>query len=140
MHPDVHELPTTIQWSATDPSSGFFDPTDVNRTSAGLVERFTALLERGEGYFEISGDDVYPLLTLGFRGEIAVIQRFTSAENVEILLGDGTVSAGTVEVLVMNEVCEFDAGLASSFRRGQEVLNRFLSGAKTTDVETWIDL
>jgi hypothetical protein len=87
-------------WVATEPRSGRFSGVETRSDVAGLSERFNELRLRGQVYLEVRMPDrEYPVVTVGFREDYAVIHLFSDAEQVSRLRGDGTVpSSAVVEV------------------------------------------
>ena len=129
-----------LWWAATDPASGRFEAAPCRSIIDPLAARFEALTARGEGYLQVSGVEDYPVVALGFRGDVAVIQAFTSGESVSVLNGDGSVASGTAEVLVMDDLCVFGAHNACTLQRGWSVIELFWSGAAITDLGEWTEL
>lgn len=138
--PDASDFGPQQWWAATDPESGRFEITPRRSGLELLAARFETLTTRGQGYVHVSGADDYPVVALGFRGDVAVIQAFTSGESVSVLNGDGPVASGTVEVLVMDDLCVFSAHNACTLQRGWSVIELFWSGVAIADLGEWTEL
>lgn len=72
-----------VVWAATSPDDGQFSPHEVVSTVEQLERRFLDLRARGEGYLEVRlQHQDFPLLTMGFRGDHAVIHAADSPESI----------------------------------------------------------
>ena len=138
--PDASDFGPQQWWAATDPRSGRFETTSRRSGLELLAARFETLTTRGRGYVHVSGADDYPVVALGFRGDVAVIQAFASGESVSVLSGDGSVASGTVEVLVMDDLCFFSARNACTLQRGWSVIELFWSGVALANLGEWTEL
>jgi hypothetical protein len=119
----------SVTWAATDTATGRF-VAEERRTGLGeLRDQVDALRRsRGEGYLEVRlPDREFPVVTLGFRGERAVLHVFEDAETVSLHPGDGTTPAdAVVEVPVMDEPAVFSGDMASSLDAAWSLLHRLL--------------
>jgi len=74
-----------VVWAATSPDDGRFSPHEVVTTVEQLERRFIELRARGEGYLEVRlPDRDFPVLTMGFRGDHAVIHAAESRESIAL--------------------------------------------------------
>src|SRR5204863_114447 len=88
----VPEVNMGVVWTATLPESGRFSPFESCSKVSDLSYRFNELRSRGQGYLELRLEDsAFPQLTLGFRNDHAVIHVITNAEQMSLVVGDGTV-------------------------------------------------
>lgn len=97
-------------------------------SEAALTGVFDELRVLGSGYLEVRhADSYFPALTIGFRAEHGVVQRFDSAESISILHGDGTILCeAAVEVPVMTDSVTFSGEFVSSLDRSWTVVHQFL--------------
>jgi hypothetical protein len=129
-----------VVWAATLPASGRFDPVENRSDVETLNDRFAELRARGEGYVEVRRIDEFPVLTVGFRGSVAVVQALTSPEATSLLEGDGSASGEMVEVLVMDETAEFSAQAGFGVDRAWGLVQDFLRGKDLRELGEWIEL
>ncbi|GHD54410.1 hypothetical protein [Streptomyces galbus] len=119
----------SVTWAATDTATGRF-VAEERRTGLGeLTDHVDALRRcRGEGYLEVRlPDREFPVVTLGFRDERAVLHVFEDADTVSLRPGDGTTPAdAVVEVPVMDEPAVFSGDMASSLDAAWSLLHRLL--------------
>jgi hypothetical protein len=128
-----------VVWAATSPTSGRFDPVETSSDVEILNDRFAALRARGEGYVELRRSEDFPVLTVGFRGSVAVVQVLTSPEAISLLEGDGSIQAGQVEVPVMDETAEFAGQAAVNVDHAWTLVQGFLGGRDLSELGHWID-
>jgi hypothetical protein len=107
-----------------------------------LLERFDALRSQGQGYLEVEMlDDESPLLTVGFRGDHAVVHLSTGPESMSLLTGDGSVRPGdTVQVRIMDDPSEFTGDVVISVDRARQVVLDFIRGRVPGDLGEWFEL
>ncbi|MEW2468984.1 hypothetical protein AB0919_28830 [Streptomyces sp. NPDC046994] len=123
---------SSVEWAATSPRSAGFSAVGRCSDVQGLSNLHKELRTRGQGYIEVrppTGE--FPLLTMGFRGDHAVIHLFQDTETVSLLVGDGSVAANAViDVPTMDEEavhrifcpeCRPCVGPHAVFRRNREV-------------------
>lgn len=132
----------SVAWSMTSPESGRFSPSERHSEERELTESFNALRSRNQGYVEVHfGDAQFPLLTLGFRGDKAVIHLFVNEESVSLLVGNGSMSSDeTIEVPVMDDVTPFAGDFALSVDEGWEIVQKFLRTGTFEDLGEWCEL
>ncbi len=103
-----------------------------------LVE-FLAL-DRGYLELRLSGQD-YPVLTMGFDSQLAVIDCFRSQDQMALLHGDGSKEAyEVVHVPVYDEFASFTGAFAMTLGRARETLLRFARGTPITALGQWFEL
>ena len=133
----------TIVWSATSPTSGRFESSRETEAPE-LFRRVDELRAAGSGYVEAGpASQELPYLTLSFKDDQAVIERFNQDGSMSVLLGDGTTPEDAdVYVPTMDDPdpAWFSGAFASTVERGVTVLRRFLDGAASDDLGEWFDL
>jgi hypothetical protein len=123
-----------VVWSATELGSRRFRPTPVRSDPAKLENHFRQLCRRRiRGYIEVEVPDVEsPQLTIGFRGEYAVIHMLvvTPVAQSFLLAGDGTVpNDAYVQVPVMDELARFAGDVVLDVHRAWDLVRAFLRRA-----------
>jgi hypothetical protein len=133
---------TPVVWAATSPVSGRFSPAETRSDVADLSERFNELRSHGQGYLEVRlPDRDHPNLTMGFREDYAVIHLFTSAEQVSLLVGDGTVPPGdVVEVPIMDDLGVFTGDFVLGVDRAWDLVHSFIRTESPGDLGEWCEL
>lgn len=96
-----------VTWAATSPSSGRFVSSEVTTDVGELRQRYDDLQLRGRGYLEIRRSGEFPVVTLGFEGETAVIHLFADPDNTYVLTTTDPRNAGLAIVPIMDEPTEF---------------------------------
>ena len=129
-----------IAWAATSTASGRFDALDTRSDIADLNDRFEELRARGEGYLELRRTEDFPVLTVGFRGPVAVLQVLLSPEAVSLLKGDGSVENDQVEVPFMDETAEFSGESGVGVDRAWGLALSFLRGRDLSELGEWVEL
>lgn len=129
-----------VSWSATLPESGRFHGVEAHSDIEVLNDRFAALRARGEGYLEVRRAADYPVLTLGFRGSVAVIAAFVSEETMAILIGDVSNQSDLVEVPIMGEDHVFSGPAAIETERAWHLVQDFLNGRDLSELGEWFSL
>jgi len=129
-----------VVWAATSPASGRFDPVETRTGVTVLNERFEVLRARGEGYLEVRRIEEFPVVTVGFRGSVAVVQALTSPEVISFLEGDGSVAGQAVEVPVMDETTGFAGQAGVSVDRAWSLVQGFLRGRDLSELGEWVGL
>ncbi|MFG3290263.1 hypothetical protein ACGF3G_15855 [Streptomyces sp. NPDC048179] len=66
-------------------------------------------MEDGQGYVEVQSlDREFPVLTLAFRADHAVVHLMSDTERMSLLLGDGTVRSGAeAQVPIVDNLAAF---------------------------------
>ncbi|GGV63585.1 hypothetical protein [Streptomyces massasporeus] len=131
-----------VSWAATDPESRQFSPTERSSDIADLADHFTALRSHGQGYLEVRlpGDE-FPLLTLGFQDDQAVIHRFDAAEKSSLLVGDGTAAAdAVVEVPIMDDPAVFSGDCVVAVDRAWALIRTFIQTRAPGELGEWREL
>lgn len=135
----------SVVWAATSPSSGRFEA----RREGDASELFTRLEElrvAGSGYLEAGHtgrEHELPYLSLHFKGDRAVIERFNQDGSISLLYGDGSAPSGEVihvPLLDDPEPASYSAEFSSTVERAIKVLGEFLDGSDLDAVGTWFDL
>jgi hypothetical protein len=128
-------------WAATSPKSGRFDPIETTSSVAVLRGRLAELEARGAGYFEVRrvGEE-FPLLTLGFRGSLAVVHAFKSVDHVELLSGAGALSSAAISVPVLDDAATFDSWAGNDLRSAWELVEAFTRGGELEVLGAWVEL
>ncbi|MFJ8104598.1 hypothetical protein [Streptomyces sp. NPDC096132] len=74
--------------SGRSPESGRFSARERRSDARELADRFSELRSSGQGYLEVRlPDREFPQLSLGFRGDHAVIHLIDDAERMSLLVG-----------------------------------------------------
>lgn len=104
----------SVAWAATAPESGRVSAVRDVRTYGNLADHFNELRSSGQGHLEVrQPGNEHPQLTLGFRGDHAIIHRFDDAERSSLPVGDGTAAADVlVDVPVMDDLAAFSGALS----------------------------
>ncbi|MBB4752051.1 hypothetical protein [Actinoplanes lobatus] len=131
-----------VIWSATELGSRRFRPTPVRSDLAELDNHFRRLRRRRvRGYIEVEVPNVEsPRLTIGFRGEYAVIHMFVVTPAVQsfLLAGDGTVpSEAYVQVPVMDELTRFTGDVVLEVHRAWDLVRAFTRTGRASDIGEW---
>ncbi|MEV6989122.1 hypothetical protein AB0N87_07745 [Streptomyces sp. NPDC093228] len=132
----------SVMWAATALESGQFSAFERRSDAGDLADHFNELRTRGQGYLEVrlSGSE-FPLLTLGFQGDQAVIHLFDDAERSSLLIGDGTASADAiVEVPVMDDVAAFSGDFVLAVDRAWGLVCTFLQAVAPGELGEWCEL
>lgn len=98
-----------VVWSATTTELGRFSPVENRSEAQDLYARSSDLRSRGRGYIEVqSSNREFPVLTLAFRDDHAVVHLMSAAERMSLLAGDDSLpSDAEVEVPIMDELVVF---------------------------------
>jgi hypothetical protein len=118
----------TVMWAATSPESGRFSPVEKRSNIRDLSARLHELLARGQGYVEVrSPNREFPVLTLAFRDDHAVIHLTSDAELMSLLAGDGTLpSDAEVEVPIMDGLATFTGDFVMGIGSAWDVVHDFI--------------
>ncbi|MGW1963758.1 hypothetical protein ACWCPD_26435 [Streptomyces sp. NPDC001935] len=131
-----------VSWTATDLESRRLSVNEQSSDLAGLTDHFTALRSRGRGYLEVglTGSE-FPLLTLGFQDDQAVIHLFGDAETSSLLVGDGSSAADVVvHVPIMDDLAVFSGDCVLSVDRAWAVVRNFIRTGRPYELGEWRDL
>ena len=131
-----------VVWSATEVRSRRFRPTPVRSDQAELDDHFRWLRRRRiRGYFEVEIPDVEsPQLTIGFRGEYAVVHMLAVAPVAQsfVLAGDGSVPNGAyVDLPVRDELARFTGEVVLGVYRAWDLVRAFLQTGRTAELGDW---
>jgi hypothetical protein len=129
-------------WAATSPESGYFSVVERCSEAGDLSASFSQLRSRGQGYLQVRlPESDYPLLTLGFRGDHAVVHLFSDAEAVSLLVGDGTTPSDTVvDVPIMEDPAEFTGDFVLNVDRAWTCVCTFIQTGESSDLGQWCAL
>lgn len=132
----------SVQWSATGLESGRFTAIDRFTDLADLSAHFNALRSGGQGYLEVrlSGSE-FPLLTLGFQDDQAVVHLFNDADRCSLLAGDGTAAADSVvQVPILDDVALFSGDFVLAVDRAWALLGNFIQAGSPCELGEWCEL
>ncbi|WP_258198828.1 hypothetical protein [Streptomyces sp. A244] len=108
----------------------------------GSTDQSTALRSHGRGYLEVRlpGDE-FPLLTLGFLDDQAVIHLFDAAEKSSLLVGDGTATAdAVVKVPIMDDLAVFSGDCVVDVDRAWALIRNFIQTRAPGELGEWREL
>jgi hypothetical protein len=125
--------------AATRGESGRFDATEKVVGGDELLGLLDQFLGNGQGYLEVrAAESEFPLLTVGIRGDVAVIHCVIGPERMGLLRGDGSVASdAVVEVPVMDEIAVFSGEVAFGVAAARVVVADFV---RTGVLGEWIEL
>ena len=128
--------------AATSVESGRFRETEVPASTRSLTELLDQLVEVGQGYVEVrSKDEDFPMISMGFRGESALLHRASSLDHMSLLRGDGSIPpACTAEVLIMDELGLFTGEFVLDVQSARAALLRFAEGTPAEELGEWEEL
>ncbi|MGW1030566.1 hypothetical protein ACWD4Z_00090 [Streptomyces antibioticus] len=132
----------SVVWAATSPESGGFLPAERLTDVEALSERVGDLRSRGQGYVEVrSPGEEFPVLTLAFRGDHAVVHLMSDPERTSLLVGDGTVPSGAeVEVPIMDDLAVFTGDFVLSLDRAWELVHDFTQTWAVAPLGEWCEV
>ncbi|MET7745529.1 hypothetical protein [Streptomyces sp. NPDC005385] len=92
-----------------------------------LYARLSDLRSRGQGYIEVrSSNRDFPVLTMAFRDDHAVVHLESAPERMSLLAGGDTLpSDAEVEVPIMDELAVFTGDFVLQVDRAWDVVNDF---------------
>lgn len=128
-----------VWWTATDLESRQFSAIERSSNVADLTDHFTALRSRGQGYLEVrlSGGE-FPLLTIGFQDDQAVIHLFDDAEKSSLLVGDATATAdAVVQVPIMDDLAVFSGDCVLAVDRAWALVHHFILTGAPGELGQW---
>ncbi|MEU3285447.1 hypothetical protein [Streptomyces longwoodensis] len=131
-----------VSWIATDPESRRFSATERSSDFADLTDDFTALRSRDQGYLEVRlPGGAFPLLTLGFQDDQAVIHLFDATEKSFLLVGDGTAAADAlVHVPIVDDLAVFSGDCVLSVDRAWALVRNFIQTGAPSELGEWREL
>lgn len=128
-----------VSWTATDLESRRLSVMKQGFDLADLTDHFTALRSLGHGYLEVRlpGSE-YPLLTMGFQADQAVIHLFGDAETSSLLVGGGTAAADVVaHVPIMDDLAVFSGDCVLSVDRAWALVRTFIRTGRPCELGEW---
>lgn len=131
----------SVTWAATALESGRYSAVENCSDVRELADHFKELRSRGQGYLEVRlPDSEFPLLTLGFRGEQAVLHLFDDAERSSLLVGDGTTAAdAVVDVPVMDDLVAFSGDFVLNVDRAWALVHNFIQMEAPGELGEWCE-
>ncbi|MER5618239.1 hypothetical protein [Streptomyces sp. NPDC002215] len=132
----------SVQWTATALESGRLSAIERCTDLAVLSAHFNALRSGGQGYLEVrlSGSE-FPLLTLGFQDDQAVIHLFDDAGRSSLLVGDGTAAADSVvQVPIMDDLAVISGNFVLAVDRAWALLRNFIQEGSPGELGEWCEL
>ena len=132
----------SVVWAATSPESGLFHPVERCSEVKDLADRFNELRSRGHGYVEVRlPNREFPVLSLAFRDDHAVVHLMSSTERMSLLVGDGTVPSGAeVEVPIMDDLAAFTGDFVLDIDRAWDLLHSFPQTQASGPLGEWCEL
>ncbi|MFD8725423.1 hypothetical protein ACFV2H_47675 [Streptomyces sp. NPDC059629] len=132
----------SVVWAATSPESGLFDPVERRTEVKDLSDRFNDLRSCGKGYIEVRPPDgEFPVLTLAFRDDHAVVHLTSDTERMSLLVGDGTAPSGAeVEVPIMDDLAAFTGDFVLDIDRAWDLLHDFTQTRVAGPLDEWCEL
>ncbi|MFQ3560513.1 hypothetical protein QZN11_27515 [Streptomyces gramineus] len=132
----------SVVWAATSPESELFDPVERRTEVKDLSDRFDDLRSCGQGYVEVrSPDGEFPVLTLAFRDDLAVVQLTSDTERTFLLVGDGTAPSGAeVEVPIMDDVAAFTGDFVLDIDWAWDLVHDFTQTRVAGPLGEWCEL
>ena len=132
----------SVVWSMTSPASRRFGPGERHGELCALTADFRELRSGGQGCLEVRlPGPAFPLLTLGFRDDHAVMHLCADEESVSLHSGDGTVPPVVgVEVPVMDELAWFSGDFVLSVDHAWDVVRRFAVTGHFEGPGAWFEL
>jgi hypothetical protein len=131
-----------VVWAATSPESELFDPVERRTEVKDLSDRFNDLRSRGQGYVEVrSPNREFPVLTLAFRDDHAVVNLMSDTERMSLLVGDGTAPSGAeVEVPIMDDLAAFTGDFVLDTDRAWDLVHNFTQTRAPGPLGEWCEL
>ncbi|WP_020136589.1 hypothetical protein [Streptomyces sp. 351MFTsu5.1] len=132
----------SVVWAATAPDSEPFHLVERRSEVKDLADRFSDLRALGQGYVEVrSSDQEFPVLTLAFREDHAVVHLMHDRERISLLVGDGTVPPeAEVDVPVMEELAVFTGDFVLETDRAWELVLDFTQTWAVGPLGEWWEL
>jgi hypothetical protein len=132
----------SVMWAATSPESGLFHPVERRSEVKDLSDRFNDLRSGGQGYVEVrSPTREFPVLSLAFRGDHAVVHLISDAERMSLLVGDGIVpSSAEVEVPIVDDLAAFTGDFVLDTDRAWGLVHDFIQTRAAGPLGEWREL
>ena len=132
----------SVVWAATSPESGLFHPVERRSEVADLSDRFNDLRSRGQGYVEVRlPNREFPVLTLAFRDDHAVVHLMSDIERMSLLMGDGTVpSSAEVEVPIIDDLAAFTGDFVLDTDRAWNLVHDFTRTRAAGPLGEWYEV
>ncbi|WP_247706181.1 hypothetical protein [Streptomyces liliiviolaceus] len=132
----------SVVWAATSPESGLFHPVERRSEVEDLSGRFNDLRSRGQGYVEVRlPNREFPVLTLAFRDDHAVVHLMSNTERMSLLMGDGTVPSGAeVEVPIIDDLTAFTGNFVLDTHRAWNLVHDFTQTRSARPRGEWCEL
>ncbi|MFJ9710832.1 hypothetical protein [Streptomyces sp. NPDC101234] len=132
----------SVVWAATSPESGLFHPVERRSEMGDLSDRFNDLRSRGQGYVEVRlPNREFPVLTLAFRDDHAVVHLVSDTERVSLLMGDGTVPSGAeVEVPIIDDLAAFTGDFVLDVDRAWNLVHDFTQTSADHPLGEWCEV
>jgi hypothetical protein len=107
-----------------------------------LSARFNDLRSRGQGYIEVRlPNREFPVLTLAFRDDHAVVHLMSDAERTSLLMGDGTVPSGAeVEVPIIDGLAAFTGDFVLDTDRAWNLMHDFTRTRAARPLGEWCEV
>ncbi|MFJ6438286.1 hypothetical protein [Streptomyces sp. NPDC091416] len=132
----------SVVWVGTLPASGLFSPVETDSGAEDLSGRFNDLRSRGQGYIEVRlPNREFPVLTLAFRDDHAVVHLMSDAERTSLLAGDGTVPSGDeIEVPITDDLVTFTGDFVLDIDRAWNLVHYFSHTQAVSALGEWCEL
>ncbi|MGW2570867.1 hypothetical protein [Streptomyces sp. NPDC001537] len=132
----------SVVWAATSPQTGLFDPVERRTAVKDLSDRFNDLRTCGQGYVEVrSPNREFPVLTLAFRDDHAVVHLVSDTERMSLLVGDGTAPSGAeIEVPIMDDLSTFTGDFVLDVDQAWDLLHVFTRTQAAGPLGEWCEL
>ncbi|GAA3014674.1 hypothetical protein JCM13580A_56850 [Streptomyces drozdowiczii] len=132
----------SVVWVGTLPESGLFSAVETDSGAEDLSGRFNDLRSRGQGYIEVRlPNREFPVLTLAFRDDHAVVHLMSDPERTSLLVGDGTVPSGDeIEVPIMDDLVTFTGDFVLDIDRAWNLVHYFSHTQAVTALGEWCEL
>ena len=127
-----------VMWAATSLASERFEPLEQSGFDR-LVARFEELRTRGVGYLEVRAGAELPVLTLGFKGDLAVVHRLSGDGRTSLLVANPPASADAA-VPVMDDLVDFDATFVLDSGRAWQLIQEFAHTGHDALLGQWCEL
>lgn len=106
------------------------------------ISRVEELLALGEGYSEVShGGQLYPRVSLAFRGAYGVVAYWPSGDEMLLLLGDGIIpSNSAVSVPELEGDAKYTGEFVSGRQRAWDAVKNFIASSSVDEMGQWVML
>jgi hypothetical protein len=132
----------SVVWTATSPETGRFNASEIRSDFVPLSACYRELRTLGQGYLEVHLPDAsYPLLTLAFQGDQAVLHLLKSPTVTALLVGDESVlSESLVEIRIMDDPTDFTGDFVLRVDRAWALVCTFIEGGAPDTLGEWHEL